>query len=283
MGAEPESDQKQLRLSGAPLKGVELESLLKLIWLTPQQDGLFIGPAGDRRRFFDRLALTFDPSHNTHVNAFEKAMRGRNKLLEAGAAPAFFKAVEQEMAHLAVAVAAGRLVMLRALQAEIDAIGDDTTFPKAEIVIEGRLEEALDTKTAVEVEETYQHTLAQNRARDMAAGRTLDGPHRSDFRVFYKSRNMPAEQCSTGEQKALLMNLVLAHASVVSRRSGGEVPTLLLLDEVAAHFDENRRKALFDRLRDIKVQSWITGTDAQIFAPMEAQLFRVETGKITAL
>ena len=280
-GMEDGGSERQVRLSGVRLKGAELENLLQVTWLTPQQDGLFLGPAGDRRRFFDRLALTFDPSHNSHVNGFEKAMRGRNRLLEDKAPPAYFRAVEQEMAHLAVIVAAGRLTMLRALQAELESL-DDKAFPVPEVEIDGTLERALASETAINVEEAYQKALAEGRGRDMAAGRTLDGPHKTDFLTFHKGRGMAADQCSTGEQKALLINLALAHAGLVSRVRG-ETPTLLLLDEVAAHLDENRRSALFERLMRIKAQPWLTGTDAHLFADLPSHSFRVEEGRITAV
>ena len=280
-GVEEGGAERQVRLSGTRLRGAELESLLQVSWLTPQQDGLFLGPAGDRRRFFDRLALTFDPAHNSHVNGFEKAMRGRNRLLEDKAPPAYFRAVEQEMAHLAVIVAAGRLTMLRALQGELATL-DDAAFPVPHIEVDGTLERSLQGKAAVAVEEAYQRSLADGRARDMAAGRTIEGPHRSDFLTYHKGRMMPADQCSTGEQKALLINLVLAHAALVCR-TRGDSPTLLLLDEVAAHLDASRREALFVRLAAINAQPWLTGTDAHLFAGLPGGRFNVSFGAVTAL
>jgi DNA replication and repair protein RecF len=280
-GTSPGNDLRQVRLSGELLKGAELENLLQVLWLTPQQDGLFLGAAGDRRRFFDRLALTFDPSHNRYVNAYEKAMRGRNKLLEHNAAPAYFKALEQEMAHLAVAVAAGRLTMLRALSSALQAAQSDE-FPQPNIEIVGEVEQALLHKSAAEVEDWFEAELHNTRGRDMAAKRSLSGPHRSDFQVMHVMKNMAAEHCSTGEQKALLVSIILAHTELVSARRK-DTPTLLLLDEVAAHFDSQRRKALFERLSNMPAQSWLTGTDAPLFEYMQARLMRVEDGQITAL
>ena len=178
-------------------------------------------------------------------------------------------------------MAAGRLTLLKALRSELSDLASDD-FPIAEIAIEGVLEEALLSKSAVEVEEDYQKNLNYTRARDMAAGRTLSGPHRSDFLVRHRDKDMAADQCSTGEQKALLLNLVLAHTALLGK-ARRDTPTLLLLDEVAAHFDENRRETLFKRLESLKAQPWLTGTDAHLFASLRAQKFSVSSGAITAL
>jgi DNA replication and repair protein RecF len=211
-------------------------------------DGLFTGSASERRHFLDRLIAGFDAGHRTRVNRFERAMQQRNRLLADGVRDgARFEGLEQVMAETGTAIAAARAEAVAGLAAsavERQQRDPYSPFPAAGLAIEGTLETDLERQAAVEVEESYAEVLRANRERDRAAGRTLDGPHRSDLLVAHAPKAMPARLCSTGEQKALLLGLVLAHAELVARRREGVAP-ILLLDEVTAHLDEARRGALF--------------------------------------
>lgn len=241
---------------------------LRVLWLTPAMDGLFTGPPGDRRRFLDRAVLAIDTTHGTRANAFERAMRGRNRLLgEPSPDRQWLDAIEAEMAELAVAIAAARREWAGLTVAMLTEADDpDGPFPAAQVALAGTLEIALETEPASAVEDDYRRRLQNERYRDAAAGRTLVGPHRSDLTVRHGPKDMAADSCSTGEQKALLVGLVLAQARLVARLTG-EAP-IVLLDEIAAHLDETRRLALFDLLVDLGCQAFLTGTDAGVFAPL---------------
>jgi DNA replication and repair protein RecF len=283
LGPEGPESQRQVRVNRAPAHGSDaLLEYLRVVWLVPAMDGLFAGPASDRRRFLDRATLAIDRQHGRRVNAFERAMRGRNRLLAEGSDDArWFAAIEAEMAELAVAVAAARRECVSLLSREIAAAADATpTFPPAAIALAGTLEESLAAGSATAAEDEYRRALAESRRADRAAGRTLVGPHLTDLRVRHAPRNADAATCSTGEQKALLIGLVLAQARLAARLSG-ETP-LVLLDEVAAHLDETRRDALFAALLAQNCQAFLTGTDAAIFAPFgnAAQRLAVSDGTV---
>ena len=253
---------------------------MRLLWLTPAQDRLFAGPASDRRRFLDRLVAAFDPEHAARVLVFEKVMRERNLLLaETRPDTAWLGSLEAQMAEAAVAISAARLVGLEALQTHIGEGRSESSFPWAEIALEGEIEALVAHKPAVQVEDEYRSILRDSRGLDRAAGRTLRGPHRSDLGVVHGPKRMAAAQCSTGEQKALLIGLVLAQARAVKGMAG--VAPILLLDEVAAHLDRARRKSLIEALRALGSQSWMTGTDAELFEAIggEGALFHVEDGQ----
>jgi DNA replication and repair protein RecF len=255
---------------------------LRLLWLTPESDGLFRGPAGDRRRFLDRLVLAIDAGHGARVSALEKALRSRNRLLEADRPDAaWLDAVEREVAEVAVAVAAARRDCVLRLAELIAATRDSfAPFPWADIAIAGDLEMALGTTSAIAVEDWYRGELAAGRWRDKAAGRALIGPNTSDLVVRHGPKGMPAEVSSTGEQKALLIGLVLAHSRLVRAMSG--MPPILLLDEVAAHLDPRRRAALYRLLPALGGQVWMTGTDAALFTDLSAdgRIFAVSDGQV---
>ena len=254
---------------------------LRMVWLTPAMDQLFLGAAADRRRFLDRLVLAIDSGHSTRVNALERSLRSRNRLLESPAPdPHWLDAVEHETAQLAVAVAALRSETVTRLQASLAARGSTSAFPTAQIALDGWMENALATETALAIEERYREVLRANRARDAAAGRTLDGPHLTDLMVVYAPKRMPAKDASTGEQKALLIGLVLAHAGLVADMTA--ITPLLLLEEVIAHLDPGRRAALFDELARLGAQVWMTGADPAAFAAIDrsAEIFSVEAGQI---
>ena len=276
--------RRTVRVNHTPARTAEaLLEHLRVVWLTPSMDGLFTGPASDRRRFLDRAVLAIDRRHGTRFNAFEKAMRGRNRLL-ADASPdrRWLDAIETEMAELGVAIAAARREWLGLIAGLIDGTAGDAPFPKAMIALDGALEADLGAGVSSAVEDRYRAELAAGRARDAAAGRTLSGPHLCDLAVRHGPKDMPAGTCSTGEQKALLVGLVLAQAQLVTRATG-ETP-VVLLDEIAAHLDETRRRALFAVLDGLGCQAFMTGTDAQLFAGLgaAAEHFIVTGGTVAA-
>lgn len=254
---------------------------MRMLWLTPAMDRLFAGPASDRRRFLDRMVTAFDPEHGSRILLFEKVMRERNLLLEETRPDtAWLSSLEAHMAEAAVAIAAARLVGLEALQTHITLARDESSFPWSEISVEGEIEAHIATTPAVRVEDEYRKILRDSRGLDRAAGRTLRGPHRSDMAVVHGPKAMAAGQCSTGEQKALLIGLILAQARAV--KEGVGVAPVLLLDEVAAHLDRARRLSLLQALDALGSQSWMTGTDAELFDGMsdEGTVFHVEDGTV---
>lgn len=257
---------RKVRIDGTTRKVEDLAPAVPQLWLTPSMDRLFVEGASGRRKFLDRFAQTLDVSLTRHLSAYEKAMRERNRLLQTAntalSGNSWLDALEEEMALHGVAMAAARLAALDALAGGLEAI-PEAAFPRAAIALDGLLEADLRSRAAVDVEDGFRTRLAAARALDASAGRTLEGPHRSDFLVHYAAKNMPAGQCSTGEQKALLVGLILAQAHSVAARTG-DVP-LLLLDEVAAHLDAGRRAALAEILDHLGGQSWITGTEMAVF------------------
>jgi len=273
---------RRVRINGAAARSAEdMLEWLRVVWLTPAMDGLFPGPAADRRRFLDRLVLAIDPQHGQRALDYEKAMRGRNRLLTEGSRDgAWFDAIETQMAETGVAIAAARAELVRLLAAMIDRLPSTGPFPQADINLSGELESDVSTSPAVDVEERFRAALAQGRDRDRAAGRTLDGPHRSDLLVRHRPKAMPAELCSTGEQKALLVGIVLSHARLTGEMSG--MTPILLLDEIAAHLDSGRRAALFSILEELNCQAFMTGTDAALFSSLKgrAQFLTVDHGRV---
>lgn len=253
---------------------------LRVIWLTPAMDQLFMGPASERRRFLDRLVLAVDAGHQGRVNALERALRSRNRLLEdARPDPHWLDAIEHETAELAVAVAAQRVETVHRLQAAL-AVRRDDVFPSAELALDGTLELMLPDAPAVQVEDHYRAVLRDNRPRDAAAGRTLEGPHLTDLAVIYAPKKIPAADASTGEQKALLIGLVLAHSGLIAEMTS--YAPVLLLDEVVAHLDPGRRTTLYDSLSKLGAQVWLTGADPAAFAEIadRAAIFNVSPGRV---
>jgi DNA replication and repair protein RecF len=273
-GIEPQADvpaQRKYRIDRAAAASIRAFSdHVRVVWLTPAMDGLFAGPAGDRRRFLDRLVLSIDADHAARVNALERALRGRNRLLEEGlsADHGWLDAIEEETAQLAIAIAAGRIETVSRLRTLITETREkESLFPWAELAVHGDVETLVQERPALEAEDIYRGILRGNRARDAAARRTLIGPQMSDFYVWHGPKQAPAAQTSTGEQKALLTGLVLAHARLVSAMSG--LAPLILLDEIAAHFDPVRRDALFEVLGTLDGQIWLSGADRAMFAAIE--------------
>lgn len=255
---------------------------LRVAWLTPAMDQLFNGPASERRRFLDRLVLAVDAQHSRRVAALERSLRSRNRLLEESQGDShWLDAVEHETAEVAVAVAAGRVETVKRLSAALDASRENAReFPHAEVAPQGWMEQLLHDRNAIEVEDRYRVLLRDNRARDTAAGRTLEGPHLSDLVVTHAGKQIPAADASTGEQKALLIRLVLAHADLIKQMTG--YAPVLLLDEVIAHLDPARRAALYDALSSLGAQVWMTGADPVAFGDIvgRAQVFVVRTGVV---
>ena len=262
-------DRRQVRVNGAPAAVISLAEWLSILWLTPAMDRLFSGSAGDRRRFLDRLVLALEPGHAHHAARFEAAMRARNKLLAepanefgGGADPQWLAALEAGMAEHGAALAAARARTVAALDERLLALPDDN-FASPAIALDGWSDGDLAA------------TLRANRGRDAAAGRATQGPHRQDLAVTHRAKAQPAARGSTGEQKALLLGLVLAHAELVADRRGA--PPILLLDEVAAHLDPARRAALFARLEG-RGQVWMTATEAALFQGTGGSMFHVDHG-----
>ena len=237
-------ERRQVRINGAPASANSLSEWLSVLWLTPAMDRLFADAASGRRRFLDRLVLALRPDHAGHSARYEAAMRARNKLLGEGGPwdEAWLAALEARMAEHGAAIAQARNVAVAALSERLEA-APEGAFARARIEMEGS--EPAD--------------LAASRARDAAAGRTLAGPHRADLIVTHAGKDQPAAICSTGEQKALLIGLILAFADLVAERTGRR--PILLLDEIAAHLDPLRRAALFERLAGAGGQVWMTGTE----------------------
>ena len=276
---EDEARVRRVRIDGEPARSADdLLDQVRVLWLTPAMDGLFTGPASERRRFLDRLVLALTPGHGAHVAAFEKAMRGRNRLLEDDRLDFdWLEAIEAQMAELGVAISLARVEAVACLERLIAATRADAPFPHADLALEGEIEALVAAGgPAADAEDAYRARLREGRRRDKAAGRTLDGPHRADLVVHHGPKAMPAHLSSTGEQKALLLGLVLAHARLVGETCG-RAP-LLLLDEVAAHLDPRRRAELFDVVEALGSQCWMTGTDADAFAALAGRAEVHEVG-----
>jgi len=284
----PEAEGRQVerrlvKIDGALARGQHcLGEILSMVWLTPQMDGLLREGPGGRRRFLDRLVYGFDPAHAARVAAYEQSLRERARLLKLGRADdAWLSALEDSMARHGIAIAAAR----RALVARLGAACTERAgaFPVAGLALEGEVEAWLDDGPALFAEDKLRAELAQSRPRDAQAGGAAAGPHRVDLIVRHLGRDMPAEVCSTGEQKALLIAILLAHARLLTLERGA--PPLLLLDEVAAHLDEARRKALYDEILALGAQAWLSGTEAPVFAPLDgaAHFVRVDNARLEPL
>ncbi len=271
--------KRTIRVEGAPANIGDLSDFLRLVWLTPAMEGVFRGGAGERRKFFDRQVMAHIPAHGLAAGRYEKAMRERNALLERGRIdPAWADAIEERMADAGAQIALHRARILNRLQRAI-AARPDGFFPKSLLSIDGPLEQAALAGAGQEdIKASLADKLREGRRRDQAAGRALDGPHRSDLNVVHKPSGAPAKEASTGQQKALLIGLILASARALCDVSDGPQP-LILLDEAAAHLDRERRAALFDELSEMGGQAWLTGTEAFLF---EAFAGRSQCVEVTA-
>lgn len=283
-GMEAGSPKRSVRINGFNAKAqIALSDYLSCIWLTPQMDRLFLDTSSGRRRFFDKLIFAFEAGHAGRVTRYENAMAQRSKLLREGKADSkWLKSLESQMAETGVSIAAARLDFVARLQRACDLSheNEEIFFPRARLSLSGTIEELLSKTPALEVEDLFAYQLAQSRVRDAETGGAATGPHKGDLMVRYAAKDMPADQCSTGEQKALLIGIILAHARLMRSEKG--MPPVLLLDEVAAHLDENRRAALFDLLIALGGQVWMTGTDEALFsaARKTAQFWAVKDGSL---
>ena len=283
VGAEASRpDRRVCRIDDASASGPgAFAEHLRFLWLTPAMDRLFMEGASERRRFLDRMTLAHDPAHGKAGSAYEKAMRQRQRLLdEGGRDNEWLSALERQMAEAGVALAAGRRETA-AMLAAANVADDGEDFPAADIALEGDLETALADMGVSDVEDEFTEKLRACRRRDADAGRALSGPHRSDMAVTHRKKGRAARLCSTGEQKALLIGLVLANASALAARPGG-APLILLLDEIAAHLDPDRRARLFEILDGLGFQTLMTGTDQSLFSAWgdRAQHFEARDGAI---
>ena len=277
-----QDNARRLRINGAPEKSTDvLTDYLRITWLTPSMDGLFTGPAGDRRRFLDRLVFAIEPHHGRHAIAYEKAMRQRNRLFSDGVQDnAWFEALEGEMARYGAAIALSRVRLVAALNEANALLPDGDGFPVSVLGLEGAIEDAAMRHEPETLQSVFAVMLRNNRRTDERAGRSLIGPHRSDLIVTHRAKNMPAALASTGEQKAMLTGLILGHARIIGTLCG--LKAVVLLDEIGAHFDENRRAALFDILDEMGVQAIMTGTEPSLFEALgpRAAHFLVEAGTV---
>ncbi len=279
-GADPqgESERRIVRIDGETVRGqAQLAEVMSLMWLTPAMDGLFREAASGRRRFFDRIVYAHDPLHARRIGAYERAMRERARLLREGRNdPAWVAALEETMAENGVAVAAARREVAERLAGELDHASGP--FPGALMEIDGTLEAWLGTMPAIEAEQAFKALLAENRPRDGETGGASDGPHKADLAVRHGDTGVAAALCSTGQQKALVIAIVLAAARLEARRR----PPVLLFDDIAAHLDDEHRTALFDEVLDLGLQAWVTGTDDDQFEGLRgrAQFFCIDNASV---
>ncbi len=287
VGQDPGAPSRRVvRLDGETVTHAALGALTRVAWLTPAHDRVFTGPRSDRLRFFDRLTLALDPRHGAAATAYERALRERTRLLADGVTdPGWLDGLEAQMALHGARVACARADLLGRLQRSVDA-RPDSAFPKADVALAGSLElEAAAGTPSEALEAAFRDGLGRARRRDAAAGRALDGPHRTDFQARHRLKAMPAADCSTGEQKALLVGIAIAHAralddaGVLEGAAGGPI---LLLDEAVAHLDHARRAALADEVSALDGQAWLTGTDASLFQAFvgRAQILTVADGAV---
>lgn len=283
-GLDAQSDKRIVRINGVSAKTqAALADYVSCVWLTPQMDRLFMDSSRERRRFLDRMVFAFDPGHSGRVSRYDNAMSQRARLLKEGRAdPVWLDGLEAQMAQTGVAIAAARLDFTARL-GRVCEKEDHAYFPLARLRAGGTIEELLTSAPAIEVEDMFRYQLKQTRAKDAVSGGAATGPHKGDLIVYMAEKQMPADQCSTGEQKALLIGLVLAHARLIAAERGA--PPILLLDEVAAHLDERRRGALYEILQDLGGQVWLTGTEEGLFTSIraKAQFFEVVQAAVAAV
>jgi DNA replication and repair protein RecF len=268
-GAAQGAKKRIIKIDDEPQKNANiLADYVSCIWLTPQMDGVFLADKAHRRRFFDRIIYNFDTAHATRVSVYENAMRERLRLLKKGVADnIWLKSLERKMAEYGTAIAAARVEVVGLLQNAIMAA--PTSFLKPQIAISGKYEALITTSSALALEEQFADDLYNNRGIDAASGRSLVGVHRTDFVINNPQKNMPAYMCSTGEQKAMLTAIILASAALI--KSHKNKSPILLLDEVAAHLDEHKRAELFEEIKQLGCQTFLTGTDAAIFDNLSAK------------
>ncbi len=268
-GRDPEEEDGERRIVQIDGRAARSQNALgeyvAMAWITPEMDRILAEGPGARRKWLDRLAYSFDPAHGGRVSRYEKAMRERMRLLREGPADAvWLSALEDEMARTGVAIAAARRQLIRQLRTAI--AETESTFPQADLALKGMAEEALEDQPALPIEDMMRADLARDRGEDAQSGSCAAGPHRSDLSVTHRARQCPAELCSTGEQKALVIAIMLAYVRMLAETR--KMAPLFLLDDIAAHLDDTRRAALFEEIRALGVQAWLTGTDTEPFASL---------------
>ncbi len=283
-GLNPDTDRRMSRINGAIAKSqIALADYLACLWLTPQMDRLFLEGSSGRRRFLDRMIFAFDPSHSGRVTRYENALRQRSKLLsEKPNEQSWISGLEKQMAETGIAITAARIDFLDRLKASfLSEQESQGHFPKADLSLIGTLEDLLEQYPALEAENKYIELLIHSRPYDSIAGGAKTGAHKTDLDVVYSDKKTAANQCSTGEQKALLISIILAHGCLMNKERGA--PPVLLLDEIAAHLDKDRREALFHQLNLMGGQVWMTGTDLILFESIKntAQFFTIKSADIT--
>jgi DNA replication and repair protein RecF len=279
-GDDDDTERRIIHIDGRNVRGQHaLDEHVAMAWVTPEMDRLLAEGPGARRKWLDRLVFSFDPAHGGRVHRYEKALRERLRLLREGPADAvWLNALEDEMAQTGVAIAAARRHLLRQLRSAIAETASE--FPQADLAVHGLAEDALETEPALPVEDKMRAALARTRGEDAQSGTCASGPHRSELKVVHRAKQCPAELCSTGEQKALVVAIMLAYTRTLA--AARQMAPLLLLDDIAAHLDEMRRAALFEEIRALGVQAWLTGTDIEPFAALlpYAQHGAVEGGMV---
>lgn len=284
-GQHPEQDGRLIRIDGIDQKSqTPLAEISAIVWLTPQMDGLFLDSPSVRRRFLDRMVSNFNPKHQSHTSKYDKLLRERSSILKTQRAPDphWLAALESQIAEMGIAIAAARHLFCERLELAITRLKiAETDFPFPRVEIHGLIDDFLKDHPAVDAEEFFKQRLKDSRQIDSYTGGAQDGTHKSDFRVYHKGMNMPAENCSTGEQKGLLVKLILGQAALVKAERG--FPPLLLLDDIAAHLDARRRDILFETILGLDCQSWMTGTDIGNFTGLKnsAQYFSVLNSTIS--
>jgi len=279
LASNANAPRRALHLNGAPAETADLAELLPMLWLTPAMDRLFLEGASERRRFLDRLVFALDSTHAKRAARYERAMHERLRLLRDGMRnPVWLDGLEESMATDGAGLTAARRLVIESLNGELEARGGEGAFPCAHLALQDGLGDAAADPIHL------QTRLAAARDRDAEAGRTTTGPHLADLEVRHTAKRSDARDCSTGEQKALLISIVLANAWLQKKRHGGTAP-LLLLDEIAAHLDINRRAALFEEILELGSQAWLTGTDASLFAPLQgrAGFFSIDAGRFVPM
>ncbi|MBS0271109.1 MAG: DNA replication/repair protein RecF [Proteobacteria bacterium] len=278
----PESERRVTKINGEKAKSQStLAEWVSMVWLTPQMDRLFLEGSQGRRRFLDRLVYGFDPTHAQRLSRYEQALKERSLLLRQGRTdPVWLEGIEDNLVSDGIAIIVARREVVGQLTSVLKT--QDNIFPQAEISLEGELENLLRQHSILEIEEKMRRLLADCREQDRFSGRTSYGPHRSDLAVFFPEKNQRAALCSTGEQKALLLSIVMASAHLLSVRS--EAIPLLLLDEVVAHLDKKRRSALFDAILKLRIQTWLTGTDVALFEELQgnAQFLSLKEARLVS-
>jgi len=284
-GLDPEALDKERRLTKINGEKVKSQSILSewvsVVWLTPQMDRLFLEGPQNRRRFLDRLVYGFDSGHAQRLSRYEQALKERSHLLRQGSYDRYWiEGLEETLVNDGIAITVARREVVGQLLSVLKS--QENTFPRAELSLEGDIEKLLQEKNILEGEEEIRRLLAESREQDRLTGRASFGPHRSDLMVIYPEKNQAAALCSTGEQKALLLSIVMASAHMLSVRT--EAIPLLLLDEVVAHLDEKRRSSLFDAILKLKMQTWLTGTDASLFETLQgnAQFLSLKEARLVS-